>query len=473
MIRKNRPWLFYDTTTSICATCQRRIEAKIIIKEPQVFLEKWCPVHGFERVLICDDAEYYRICREVYLKPPEMPARFNTQMAYGCPYDCGLCPDHMQHSCVSVLEITDNCNLSCPICYAESNPQPAQQHRSLDEVLAMLDAVVANEGEADIVQLSGGEPTLHPDLFAILDAAKARSIRHLMINTNGLILATDSAFVERLAEYTPGLEIYLQFDSLQNETLKRLRGISSLAEIHQRALTHLEALGISTTLVMTVVPGINADQVGEVIQHALTWRCIRGVTLQPLSNVGRVEVEGTWQPLTISGLRRTVAEQSAVFSKEDVLPVPCNPDTLAMAYALKLDGEVIPLTRHLDAETVLAGPRNTIVFERDPAVKELVFQLYSTGLSPESQASCLSDLLCCLPRVAAPALTYEQVFRVLIVQFMDRHNLDLRALKKSCIHFAQPDGQLIPFEAYNLFYRGRRAERTAQIQLDLSRCTSR
>jgi hypothetical protein len=275
-----------------------------------------------------------------------------------------------------------------------------------------------------------------------------------MINTNGLKLAQDADFAQHLIQYTPGLEIYLQFDSLRDETLKILRG-ASLADLHTRALTRLEELGLSTTLVMTVVPGINDDQMGEVIQHALQWRCVRGVTLQPLSLAGRIALNGQLRTLTVSGLRRAIAEQSGVFSKTDILPVPCNPDTLAMAYALKLGAEVIPLTRHLEPETVLLGPRSTIVFERDPQLKDLAFKLYSTALSPEDQANCLSDLLCCLPQIAAPTLTYENVFRVLIVQLMDRHNLDLRTLKKSCIHFAQPDGRLIPFESYNLFYRGR------------------
>lgn len=465
MSRKNRLWLFYDTTASVCATCLRQVEAKIIIKADEVFLEKWCPAHGFERTLICDDAEYYRLCREVYVKQPEMPEQFNTKMLYGCPYDCGLCPDHMQHSCLSVVEITDNCNLTCPVCYAESAPN--QKHHPLSDVIAMLDAVVANEGEPDVVQISGGEPTLHPDFFAILDAAKIRPIRHLMVNTNGLTIATDAVFAEKLARYSPGLEIYLQFDSLDDDTLKKLRG-ATLADVHQRALERLEALGISTTLVMTVMPGINDDQIGEVIQHALQWKCVRGVTLQPVSDVGRLTVENKKQRLTVSGIRRAIAEQSQLFSKEDVVPVPCNPDTLAMAYALKLGGKVIPLTRHLGPEALLAGPRNTIVFERDPALKEQVFKLFSTNHSPESQASCLSALLCCLPRVAAPALNYENVFRVLIVQFMDIHNLDLRALKKSCIHFAQADGKMIPFESYNLFYRGKLMEQTNVIRAEIA-----
>ncbi len=453
MTRKTRPYLFYDTTASVCSHCLRRVEAKILIKEERVFLEKWCPEHGWERSLIADDADYYRLCREVYVKPPEMPERFNTAMRRGCPWDCGLCPDHMQHSCVSVVEITETCNLRCPVCYADSGPDTGR-HLSLAEIEAMLDTVVANEGEPDVVQISGGEPTLHPDFFAVLDAAKARPIRHLMVNTNGLRLASEPDFAERLAAYQPGLEVYLQFDALRDASLKALRG-AELADTHRRTLERLEAAGLSTTLVMTVARGVNDDQIGEVIRHALQWTCVRGVTLQPIQDAGRVgaPVGGGHDRLTVSGLRRAVAEQSGLFSLEDVVPVPCNPDTLAMAYALRRGGEITPLTRHLGPDVLLAGPRNTISFERDPALRERLVKLFATNLAPEAQAACLSELLCCLPRVDAPDLGYENVFRVLIVRFMDRHDLDLRALKKSCVHMARPDGKMIPFETWNLFYR--------------------
>ena len=453
MTRKTRPYLFYDTTNSVCSHCLRRVEAKILIKDEKVFLEKWCPEHGWERTLIADDTDYYRLCREVYVKPPEMPERFNTAMRRGCPWDCGLCPDHMQHSCVSVVEITETCNLRCPVCYADSGPDTGR-HLSLGEIEAMLDTVVANEGEADVVQISGGEPTLHPDFFAVLDAARARPIRHLMVNSNGLRIANEPGFAERLAAYQPGLEVYLQFDSLHDDTLKALRG-AELADSHRRALERLEAANVSTTLVMTVVRGVNDDQVGQVIRHALQWRCVRGVTLQPIQDAGRVGAPlGTGHDrLTVSGLRRAVAAQSGVFSLEDVVPVPCNPDTLAMAYALRKGDEITPLTRHLGPEVLLDGPRSTISFERDPALREQLIRLFATNLAPEGQAACLSDLLCCLPRIDAPELSYENVFRVLIVRFMDRHDLDLRALKKSCVHMARPEGTMIPFETWNLFYR--------------------
>jgi len=138
------------------------------------------------------------------------------------------------------------------------------------------------------VQISGGEPTLHPDFFAVLDAARRRPIRHLMINTNGVRIAQDPAFVERLASYAPRLEVYLQFDSLRDEALMDLRG-ARLARIRQQALEALERVGLSTTLVCVVKRGVNDGEVAEIVRHALEWRCVRGVTFQPVQDAGRNE----------------------------------------------------------------------------------------------------------------------------------------------------------------------------------------
>jgi 7,8-dihydro-6-hydroxymethylpterin dimethyltransferase len=467
MTRKTRPYLFYDTTQSVCTSCLRQIEAKIVIKDEQVFMDKWCPVHGSERVLVADDAAYYRLGREVFVKAPELPGHFATRMQHGCPYDCGLCPDHMQHACLSVVEITDHCNLRCPTCYAASGPERLT-HRSMDEVRAMLDAVIRSEGEADVVQLSGGEPTLHPQFFQVLAEARARPIRHLMLNTNGIRIAQDAAFAEQLAEHRQGFEVYLQFDSLRRDALMDLRG-ADLRRVRELALARLNELDISTTLVMTVKRGVNDDEVGDVIRFAASQPCVRGVTLQPVQDAGRVDgYDPKLHRLTVSELRRRIVDQTKLFTPQDVVPVPCNPDSLAMAYALKTPDGLQPLTRYLDPRTLVESAGNTIVFERDESLKGQVFKLFSTNHSPESQAGCLSELMCCLPQIQAPAqLNYRNVFRVLIVQFMDALSLDIRALKKSCIHIARPDGRLIPFESHNLFYRDERAQLLERLRGEL------
>ncbi|HEY9703155.1 MAG TPA: radical SAM protein, partial [Allocoleopsis sp.] len=167
----HRDYLFYSLTNSVCSHCLTKVEAKIIFKNNNVYLVKHCLEHGHQEVLIADDIDYYKQCLE-FIKPGDMPLKFNTPIKYGCPYDCGLCPDHEQHSCLTLIEITDKCNLSCPICYADSGIDEfslqtnlQRKHRSLAQINQMLDAIVINEGEPQIVQISGGEPTLHPQFF--------------------------------------------------------------------------------------------------------------------------------------------------------------------------------------------------------------------------------------------------------------------------------------------------------------------
>lgn len=454
MADRVRPYLFYDTAISICSTCYRRAEGKIVFQDGCVYLLKYCPIHGSERVLMADDVDYYRRCREVFLKPPEMPTHYNMPVRWGCPYDCGLCTDHEQHSCLTLIEITDHCNLQCPVCYASSGPS-RPQYRPLAHVERMLDLVVHNEGHPDVVQISGGEPTLHPDFFRILDLTKQRPIQHLMVNTNGIRIARENGFAERLAAYMPGFEIYLQFDSFESTSLQVLRG-ADLTSIRMQALEKLNRLGISTSLVVTLKRGLNDGEIGRIIDWALEQPCVRGVVLQPIQAAGRCEdFDPARDRLTLTEVRRKILEQTKVFRPEDIIPVPCHPDSLAMAYALKLDGRVMPLTGMVDPKILIEGGRNTIVFETDEGLQNQLFRLFSTNHSPQSSAGTLRDLLCCLPHVATSGnIDYANVFRIIIMQFIDAWGFDVRSIKKTCVHIAHPDGKrVIPFDTYNLFYR--------------------
>ena len=451
---KTRDYIFFDTAVSLCSTCYRRIDAKIVFEANNVYMLKRCPQHGFERVLMADDVDYYRRCREVFLKAPEMPDHYNTPVKFGCPYDCGLCPDHEQHSCLSLIEICDACNLSCPICYAGSGTHRTE-YRPFEQVEAMLRAVVANEIEPDVVQISGGEPTLHPDFFRILDAAKKLPIKHLMVNTNGIRIAQEPGFAERLAEYMPQFELYLQFDSLQRDPLMQLRG-ADLRSIRNKALDVLNRLNVSTTLVVTVQRGVNDGELGAIVEFALKQPCVRGVTFQPVQQAGRLQgYDSAAHRLTLTEVRRRILEQTKVFKPEDLIPVPCHPDSLAMAYAMKLGEEVVPLTGMVEPDVLINGGRNTIIYEGEPVIRDHIFKLFATNHSPAGQAKSLRDLLCCLPQVLAPkSLSYNNLFRILIVQFIDAQSFDLRSIRKTCIHIAHPDAKrLIPFDTYNMFYR--------------------
>jgi len=404
-----------------------------------------------QKTLISDDLGYWK-SQQDWLKPGDRPLNVQTRTDHGCPYDCGLCPDHEQHSCLAILEINEACNLSCPVCFAESSVK-REGHRPLDEIERMLDILVESEGEPDLVQLSGGEPTLHPRFFDILDAARARPIRHLMINTNGLRIAREPGFAERLAEYAPGFEVYLQFDSLKRDALMELRG-ADLTGVRREALEALERNNISTTLVVTVKKGVNDDEIADIVRHALTWRCVRGVTFQPIQDAGRNDgFDSKRHRIVLTEVRRRIAE-AGVFALEDLIPLPCNPDQICIGYGLRDGEKVHPVTAMLPRELLVAAAPNTVAFEAYPELQRRVFDLLSLSTSQTDTSGKLASLLCCLPEVAAPRnLGYEHTFRVVISQFLDRFNFDLGTVKRSCVHFVEPDGRIIPFDTYNTFYR--------------------
>lgn len=460
-----RPYTYYDFTLSLCPHCLKRVDAKIVFESGNVYMLKNCREHGFQKVLIATDVEYYKNIRN-YNKPSEMPLHFNTKTHYGCPYDCGLCQDHEQHSCLTIVEITDRCNLTCPTCYAMSSPHYGR-HRTLEEVEKMLDIIVANEGNPDVVQISGGEPTIHPDFFEILDIAKKKPIRHLMVNTNGIRIAKDFEFAKRLASYMPDFEIYLQFDSFKPEALIQLRG-KDLSDTRVKALEHLNKLNLSTTLVVTLQKNVNDDEIGKVIEFALKQPCVRGVTFQPTQIAGRLEnFDPAKDRITMTDVRKKILEQTSVFQSNDLIPVPCNPDALVMGYALKLGGQVFPMTRYVDPAHLLNNSRNTIVYEQDTELHQHLLKIFSTGISVDRVQENVKQLLCCLPDIYAPGLSYDNLFRIIIMRFIDAYDFDVRAIKKSCVHIVNKDGRIIPFETMNLFYRDEKENNVKGLQSEI------
>ncbi len=457
-----KDYTYYDFTVSLCSICLKRIDAKVVFQNSAVYLLKNCPEHGKQKVLIASDIQYYKKCRD-FMKPSEMPLKYNTETHFGCPYDCGLCPDHEQHSCLTLIEITDRCNLKCPTCYADSSPNKGR-NRTIEEVEKMLDVIVANEGEPDVVQISGGEPTIHPDFFKILELAKQKPIKHLMVNTNGIKIANDESFVKKLAEVMPNFEIYLQFDSFEAENLIHLRG-KDLRDIREKAIENLNKYNISTTLVVTIQKGLNDHELGKIIEYGLKQKCVRGVTFQPTQIAGRVEnFNPETDRYTLTECRTGILEQYKGFKPEDLTPVPCNPDAIVMGYALKIDGEVIPLTRMIDPGELLDNSKNTIGYEQDEKLKAHLIKLFSTGNSNEKMTEHMQTLLCCLPKINAPELSYENIFRVIIMSFMDAYNFDVRAIKKSCVHIVNKNNKIIPFETMNLFYRDEKNELLTELR---------
>jgi uncharacterized radical SAM superfamily Fe-S cluster-containing enzyme len=267
-------------------------------------------------------------------------------------------------------------------------------------------------------------------------------------------IAAERDFAKKLAAYMPGFEVYLQFDSLRAESLVTLRG-EDLREVRLKALERLNEHNVSTTLVVTLQKGVNDEEIGEIIDFALKQKCVRGVTFQPVQVAGRLDAfHAENDRLTLSEVRQKILEQSPVFKPEDVIPVPCHPDCLAMAYALKMGDCVTPLTGMMDPKLLLSGEGNTIVYERAKGVREQIFKAFSTAHSPGSGALALKHLLCCLPEIQVPEeIGYSNLFRVIIMKFMDAWDMDVRSVKKTCVHIVHPDGRIIPFDTFNLFYR--------------------
>ncbi len=450
--RKAAPYVFYGQTTSLCGECLALVPAKIIIEGNSVSYLKRCKAHGVQKVLVSTDARYYRLCHD-YLKPGDRPLAPQTRTELGCPYDCGLCPDHEQHSCLALIDVNEACNLTCPVCFADSSVKKTA-HRPLAEIERMMDALVESEGEPDLLQISGGEPTIHPQILEIIAAAKRRPIRHVMLNTNGIRIAEEPDFVAALTAFKPGFEVYLQFDSLKASVHRNLRG-ADLTRIRARALEALERANISTTLVVVVKAGQNDDELGDIIRFALQWRCVRGITFQPVQDAGRNEgFDPAKDRIVLSDIRRRIIEAGTPFGEGDVIPLPCNPESIAIGYALRKGEQVAPITSFFPRDLLVEALPNAITFEKYPALHREVLNFFSLATAECNNPEKLDALLCCLPQVPVPeGFGYENIFRIAIVEFMDRHNFCLSRVKRSCIHFVTPAGQIIPFETYNMFYR--------------------
>src|SRR5919108_560834 len=217
----DRDEVFLEYTKSICPVCKAVVDAEVNIRDNRVLLRKRCPQHGRFEALVYSDAELY-LRQQRFNKPGTLPLAFQTELKDGCPLDCGLCPDHKQHSCLGLIEVNTGCNLDCPVCFADSGHQPDGYALTREQVAFMLDTFVAAEGNPEVIQFSGGEPTIHPQIVEFVAMAQARGIGRVMLNTNGIRLAKDRRLLADLAPLMP--DIYLQFDGFELRTHTLIRG---------------------------------------------------------------------------------------------------------------------------------------------------------------------------------------------------------------------------------------------------------
>jgi hypothetical protein len=472
-----RPYAFLGTTQSLCPECHAVVPAKIIARGQRVYFRKRCPTHGLREDFVCSDRAWYD--RYEYSLPAKIPAKTFVDPQRGCPLDCGLCSEHEQHTCIGVVEITDNCNLTCPLCYAAS--RPGQKHRSLEEVKAAIDALVRAEGKPDVVQISGGEPTLHPELGAILDYAWSKPIDYVMINTNGIRLAKDPWLLEKLATARQRVEIYFQMDGLADDVFVALRG-QSLLEIKLQALERIAQAGLHVTLVATLQGEVNLDQLGPLVHFAAARPWITGLSFQPATYSGRYVLPSDLEKrVTFPDVIQGLSQQTQGYWKpSDFIPLPCaHPNCHIFSMAFRHAGRLVPLTRFVDAQSNLDLLANGLSFTREEGRR--LIQLYlsrqqccesggcgaaqsegadgsaaqsSTQPAGQGAGERVGDAAeNFFAQTLAKRLGAEDLLRITITSFLDAYNFDVRRVMKCCTHHVLPSGHIIPFCAYNVLYR--------------------
>ncbi|MHB1453460.1 MAG: radical SAM protein [Saccharofermentanales bacterium] len=445
-------YIYYQSTKSLCDVCLKQIDGKVTIENDSVFIRKYCPVHGGQRHLLEEDAQYH--LKKVLYDKPSTKHRCESEVERGCPYDCGLCPDHDQHTCIGLIEITDRCSISCPMCYASCGD--AGKDLDIGTIGRMLDFYIEAEGgKAEILQISGGEPTMHSDILKILQMCKSRNIGHIMLNTNGIRLAEDEDFVRALGQLTDGFEIYLQFDSLYDAVYEKTRNIRML-DIKTRAIANLNKYNIPVTLVCTVIEGVNDRELSDIIQYGLGTSCVRGVNFQPVARFGGYK-NAVEDSLTVSGIMHRIEKTSnKLLKSSDFVPLPCNVERVAVTYLYKSGDGFVPITRNRNIEKYVPYISNTFFF----TIEDILAQGEAPSFGFCKCLDFLNDFNRIVPKNfllwdkdARVRYLNENTFRVTISSFVDRYNFDLKSMQKECVHIITKDLTRIPFSAYNIIYR--------------------
>lgn len=456
MPSNQKNYQYIESTTSLCPHCLKRVDAKIVLKDNKIFILKYCFEHGEQEEILEENSEYY-LGRMQYTKPGSV-SKTQTERKNNCPFDCGLCPEHEQHSCIGLIEITNNCDLKCPTCYANSGNG---DFLSLEKIEEMLDFFIDSEfGNAEILQISGGEPTTHPQIIDIIKLARKKNIKYVMLNTNGLRIANDENFAKELSQFVGSFEIYLQFDGFDEKTYKHLRG-KDLLKTKQQAIKNLTKYKIPITLVSTIERGINDQEIGKIVEFGINTKYIRGINFQPVAFFGRLKNIDTKNRITITGIIENIDKQmNGMILKNDFFPLPCNVDRVAITYLYRFKDEFVPLTRNLKIKDYLPVIRNTFKFDPEDFLKDLTKKAFCSAESCCDYLGLLNNFRKFIPKSYflksdEEKIEYvsENTFRISVTSFVDAYNFDMKSMKKECVHIITPDLKKIPFSAYNMLHR--------------------
>ncbi len=464
-------------TKSICPECLQALDATIFEDGGKVFIKKKCPQHGEYQELYWSDYDLYTRAEKFRFDGDGMENP-RTQKAKGCPLDCGICPEHKSHTALAIIDVTNRCNLKCPVCFANASAAGYVYEPTKEEITGMLENLRANKPvPATALQFSGGEPTIRNELFDFVRKAKELGFRHVEINTNGVRISKDAEYAKKLK--AAGVStIYLQFDGLTSDVYKFIRGVD-LLETKMRAIQNLREAGIhSVVLVVTLVKGVNDNQLGRIIDFALdNFDVIRCVNVQPVSLCGRLpQQEREKMRITIPDFMHLVEEQTEGKVKaSDFYPVPtvapvakavgaikdkhyieftAHPHCGMATYLFVENGKTTPITRIANVEKFTKamkkvyeeaskGNKNRAKLRLITAARHVKFSFlrkYVLRVLTEGSYQSLGDL-------------QRKSLLLTSMHFMDPYNFDLERVQRCLIHYAVPDGRIIPFCTYNSIHR--------------------
>jgi hypothetical protein len=474
-------------TRSLCPECMKVIDARVVEKDGKVLIKKECPKHGKFQDIYWSDAKLYKKFGKFAevgggIKNPR------TEKRQGCPLDCGICPEHKSQTVLSIIDVTNRCNLRCPICFANAAAAGYVYEPTFEQIKKMMKNLRSNRPTPPpAIQLSGGEPTLRDDLPEIVREAKKAGFWHIEVNTNGIRLANDLDFVKRLRKAGVST-IYLQFDGLTPEPIIKARGVD-LLQTKFKAIENCRKAGLnSIVLVVTLVKGVNDDQLGDIIRFAAKNKdIVRCVNVQPVSFAGRISQKDRerWR-ITIPDFMKAVEKQTGGQIKaSDFYPVPatmpisrftsaytgrefvkfsCHEHCGAATYVFVEDGRLIPITRFVNIPKLfsLLDKYAKEIEKGGFGIKKRVLLKAARdvpGTIDMSKAPKGLNLLKILLNVIgtgsydALAEFHSKSILLACMHFMDPYNFDLERVERCAIHYATPDGRIIPFCTMNSIHR--------------------
>jgi uncharacterized radical SAM superfamily Fe-S cluster-containing enzyme len=482
-------------TQSLCPICLAVLDATIYECEEQVYMEKFCPVHGFCNELISTDARFFSLTLERNLAKSRKVTNPLKGEQDSCPNGCGICRDHRSAPVMMNIDLTNRCNLNCPICFANANARGKLLELSIEQVSEMLDTACAvHEAKPICLQYTGGEPTVHPNFIQALAEARKRDFAQVQVATNGLRFASNEEFAARASE--AGLNtVYLQFDGLDDRIYRKNRG-RDLVEVKIQAIDNLYKADIRTILVPTIVKGTNDDQIGEILKFALdNIDKVAGISWQPVAFTGRIDYEQRLeQRFTLADLAREIESQTGLvdmyrdwypfgfidpfnklieaISGEMQITMSCSPMCGVATYLIvnTQTGRALPVPAFVDVDplmekiaTITEQLKHQRFFRKISIMQKLkeLRGYYHAERGPagwkfDTFVDFMMDFADFRKRFPSNSSRQKTIgntpYRALLLasmHFQDVYNYQLDRVRNCVVHYVAPDGRIYPFCTYN------------------------